>query len=83
MARGAPSGVEVIFANATAPIAPEDRARLFDRFYRGDPAHSRNVDGTGLGLSIAREIARAHGGDLTLEPGKPDEARLRVWLPRE
>ena len=75
-------GVEIIFANATVPIAPADRARLFDRFYRGDPAHSRSVDGTGLGLSIAREIARAHRGDLTLEPGAPDEVRLRVWLPR-
>jgi heavy metal sensor kinase len=81
VARKLPTGVEVIFANATVPITPEDRARLFDRFYRADPAHSRSVDGTGLGLSIAREIARAHRGDLTLEPGAPDEVRLRVWLP--
>jgi heavy metal sensor kinase len=82
VASAAPTGVEVAFANKTVPIAPEDRARLFDRFYRGDPAHSRSTDGTGLGLSIAREIARAHGGELTLEPGAPDEARLRLWLPR-
>ncbi len=81
--RNVSSGIEVIFANATTPISAEDRLRLFDRFYRGDPAHSRNVDGTGLGLSIAREIARAHGGDLTLEPSAQDQARLRLWLPRK
>jgi two-component system, OmpR family, heavy metal sensor histidine kinase CusS len=34
-----------------------------------------------LGLSLAREIARAHGGDLTLEPGAQDEFRLRLLLP--
>jgi heavy metal sensor kinase len=81
--RRLPAGIEVIFANASAPIAAEDRLRFFDRFYRGDPAHGRNVDGSGLGLSLAREIARAHGGDLTLESSAQDEVRLRLWLPQE
>ena len=79
--RRLPAGIEVIFANATAPIAAEDRQRFFDRFYRGDPAHGRTVEGSGLGLSLAREIARAHGGDLTLQPSAETEARLRLWLP--
>jgi signal transduction histidine kinase len=43
-------------------IAPDDRARVFERFYRM-AAHER-ITGTGLGLSIARELARAMGGDL-------------------
>jgi two-component system heavy metal sensor histidine kinase CusS len=47
------------------PIAEQDR--LFERFYRADKSRNRRVDGTGLGLSLAREIARAHGGDLTLD----------------
>jgi signal transduction histidine kinase len=80
-ARRLPTGVEVVFANASPAIGAEDRQRFFDRFYRGDPARNRAVDGTGLGLSLAREIARAHGGDLTLEPGPADEVKLRLWLP--
>jgi heavy metal sensor kinase len=80
-ARRLPTGVEVVFANASHAIGAEDRQRFFDRFYRGDPARTRAVDGTGLGLSLAREIARAHGGDLTLEPGPADEVKLRLWLP--
>jgi GAF domain-containing protein len=56
---------------------PEDlRARLFDRFERGDDAH-----GTGLGLSIARAYARAHGGDLFYEP-TDDGSRFELLLPR-
>jgi signal transduction histidine kinase len=56
---------------------PEDlRARLFDRFERGDDAH-----GTGLGLSIARAYARAHGGDLVYEPSDAG-SRFELLLPR-
>ena len=74
-------GVEVLWYNSTQAIAPEVRARLFDRFFRGDVAHNRSVDGHGLGLSLSRVIAQAHGGNLTLEPSPPDEVRLRLWLP--
>jgi heavy metal sensor kinase len=79
--RRLPGGVEVTFANASHAISGEDRKKFFDRFYRGDPAHGRQIEGSGLGLSLAREIARAHGGDLTLEPGPADVVRLRLWLP--
>lgn len=78
---GRQGGVEVIFANASAPIGAEHRARFFDRFHRGDSVHGRAVDGHGLGLSLSREIARAHGGELTLMESKADEVRLRLWLP--
>lgn len=57
----------VRISNAVDPQQHIDPARLFERFYRGDPAHSRKVDGCGLGLSLSREIARAHGGDLAIE----------------
>ena len=80
-ARAAASGVEVLWSNSTHPIAPPARARMFDRFFRGDVAHNRSVDGHGLGLSLARVIAQAHGGDVTLLPSPHDEARLRLWLP--
>jgi heavy metal sensor kinase len=58
--------VRLTVANTSRGIAEEDRKRVFHRFYRGDPAHSREVDGLGLGLSLAREIARSHHGKLWL-----------------
>ena len=79
--RQLPGGIETIFINETRLIPAEERARFFERFFRGDTAHSSSVEGSGLGLSLAREIARAHGGDLTLEPGAPDRVTLRLWLP--
>ncbi len=54
--------------NASAPIPVAARERIFDRFFRLDAARSRDAGGSGLGLSLAREIARAHRGDLILEP---------------
>ncbi len=58
--------VRLTVANTSRGIAEEDRKRVFHRFYRGDPAHSREVDGLGLGLSLAREIVRSHHGKLWL-----------------
>lgn len=79
-ARASPSGIEVVFSNATPAIGQEQREQFFERFYRGDAAHNRRVDGSGLGLSLAREIARAHGGDLVLIPSALDEVALRLTL---
>ncbi|MBB5204762.1 heavy metal sensor kinase [Inhella inkyongensis] len=74
-------GVAVHLRNDCAPLNAAVRERLFERFYRADPAHGRQVEGSGLGLSLAREIARAHGGDLSLEASPDDELALRLWLP--
>lgn len=51
-------------------VAPEDQARLFERFYKSDRA--RSSGGTGLGLAIAKHIVQTHGGEISLvsEPGK-------------
>jgi len=63
------------------PGVPEgDRERVFEPFYRG-PRERAEGGGAGLGLAIAREIARDHGGDLTLEPSERG-ARFVAWLPR-
>ncbi len=75
------SGIDVVFANATDMIPATERQRFFERFYRGDPSHHRAVDGSGLGLSLAREIVRAHGGEMTLEASALDQVRLRIHLP--
>jgi signal transduction histidine kinase len=46
-------------------VPDEDRDRVFDRFYRGDPAR-RHGAGSGLGLAIARHVAQQHRGSLNL-----------------
>jgi signal transduction histidine kinase len=66
-------------------ISPEDHERVFDRFYRGDPARTASAgNGSGLGLAIARRVAERHGGSLTVEDGPALDgrgARLRLVLP--
>jgi heavy metal sensor kinase len=73
--------VLVRIANTGPPIPPADRDRIFERFYRADPARSGRVEGTGLGLSLAREIIRAHRGDLSLEASDQQLTRFAVKLP--
>ena len=46
-------------------IAEQDQERIFERFYRVDPARSRDTGGTGLGLAIVKHVAANHGGEVT------------------
>ncbi|WP_431631455.1 ATP-binding protein [Alkalinema pantanalense] len=78
-ARG--SHINVTVRNASRDLPDHDRQRIFDRFHRGDPARTRKIEGTGLGLSLAREIARAHGGDLQLEKAIPGQTAFVLILP--
>jgi heavy metal sensor kinase len=68
-------------ANGPVDIPAADRSRVFDRFVRLDPARTRRGEGSGLGLSLAREIARVHGGDLTLVEAPGREATFLLELP--
>ena len=73
--------IEVLISNGCLPMTAAVREQLFDRFYRGEPEHAKGVSGSGLGLSLSREIARAHGGDLTLEPSAEDRFVMKLFLP--
>jgi two-component system, OmpR family, sensor histidine kinase MprB len=59
-------------------ISPDDRAHVFDRFYRSTAA--RSLPGSGLGLAIVREVAEAHGGSVSAEDAPGGGALLRLRL---
>jgi signal transduction histidine kinase len=61
-ARGAEKSVIVYVSDQGSGIAEEEKARIFDKFYRGTKA--THLRGTGMGLAIAREIIRAHGEEI-------------------
>ena len=62
-------------------IPEEEREEVFKPFYRLDSARSPDTAGSGLGLTIARDVIRAHGGDLTIEDSPLGGARIRLRLP--
>lgn len=64
------------------PGIPEDaREDVFRPFYRLDESRNQNESGTGLGLSIVRDVARSHGGDVTLSESPQGGLRATVRLP--
>lgn len=72
----------VVHVDDDGPGIPEaDRDRVFERFTRLDEARDRDRGGTGLGLAIARDIARAHGGDVACEAATSGGARLTLSIP--
>ncbi len=88
---GGPIEVRVAAGEAAVAVSVRDHGRgldvadldrVFDRFWRADPARARTLGGTGLGLSIALEDTRLHGGRLAVW-GQPGQGALfRLTLPR-
>ena len=77
--------VEVSVRDTGIGIPKEAQEKVFERFYRVDPSHSRQTGGTGLGLSIVKHGASFHHASLELqsEPGKGTEIRLRFPVGEE
>jgi signal transduction histidine kinase len=70
----------LLVANSGPLIPEEDRETIFERFRRGNSV-GENIRGHGLGLNIARELARAHGGDITYQPTEDGLNAFRLTLP--
>ena len=76
-------GTAFLDVTDTGPGIPESALpHVFDRFYRADKVHSRDVDGAGLGLSIVHSICTAHGGSVTIVNEAPNGCRVTVGLRR-
>ena len=69
-------GAEIAVEDHGVGIPPEHVERVFERFYRVDPARAAESGGAGLGLAIVRRIARLHGGDVRLERVSPHGCRF-------
>ncbi len=69
--RGRNGSACVTIANTGPGIPPALLGRVFDRFFRGDASHNKEVDGCGLGLTIARWIVQAHAGEICIS-SEPD-----------
>ena len=74
--------VSVAVADTGIGIAPENRERVFERFYRGDKSHSRATGGTGLGLSIVKHAVQYHHGAITLDSAIGKGTTIMVTLPQ-
>jgi len=81
-ARRTPAGgVEILIDDDGPGIAPERFEEAFAPFVRLDAARNQNEKGVGLGLAIARDVARGHGGEVTLDRSPLGGLRAVLRLP--
>lgn len=76
------NGAPMILVRDTGEgIAPQDLPRVFERFYRGDRARSKDEGSSGLGLAIAKALVQAHGGKIMLESRVGQGTTFSILLP--
>ncbi len=75
-------GIDVLVDDDGPGIPAAQRENVFRPFFRLDASRNPATGGVGLGLTIARDVARGHGGDLTLEESPQHGLRVRLHLPR-
>lgn len=72
----------LIVADTGIGIPPEHQQRIFERFYRVDKSHSKEIGGTGLGLSIVKHAARLHGAEIDLQSAIDGGTTVTVKFPK-
>ncbi len=80
--KGVDGFVEVSVVDQGIGIPPVEIDRIFERFYRVDPARHRSTGGTGLGLSIVKHVAATHGGDVRVWSVEGQGSTFTLTLPR-
>ncbi|MER5492290.1 sensor histidine kinase [Streptomyces sp. LE64] len=73
--------IEVSVTDQGIGIPDRDKERVFERFYRVDPARSRATGGTGLGLAIVKHVAASHGGEVTVWSTEGQGSTFTLRLP--
>ncbi len=81
-ARATPNAVEISVVDQGIGIPAEEIDRIFERFYRVDPARHRSTGGTGLGLSIVKHVAATHGGEVKVWSVEGQGSTFTLALPR-
>lgn len=81
-AKGLPDVVEISVVDQGIGIPEDEVDRIFERFYRVDPARHRSTGGTGLGLSIVKHVAATHGGDIRVWSAEGQGSTFTLVLPR-
>jgi two-component system, OmpR family, sensor histidine kinase SenX3 len=82
-AKGQGSTVDLNVTDQGIGIPAHEIDRIFERFYRIDPARHRSTGGTGLGLSVVKHVAAAHGGDVRVWSVEGQGSTFTLTLPRK
>lgn len=80
--RGLDETLEIAVTDQGIGIPAGDLDRIFERFYRVDPARHRSTGGTGLGLSIVKHVAATHGGEIKVWSVEGEGSTFTLTLPR-
>jgi two-component system, OmpR family, sensor histidine kinase SenX3 len=80
--KGVEEVVEISVVDQGIGIPEDEVNRIFERFYRVDPARHRSTGGTGLGLSIVKHVAATHGGDIRVWSVEGQGSTFTLSLPR-
>ncbi|MEO6866482.1 MAG: HAMP domain-containing sensor histidine kinase [Gaiellales bacterium] len=77
------NGVVITVSDEGPGISPDDRDRIFGKFWQGSTGHARLVEGAGLGLSLVQGLVALHGGHIKIDSTHADGrgARFTIWLP--
>jgi len=73
--------VEIKILDRGSGVPPGSEEKIFEKFYRAHDSLSSGIQGSGLGLTIARQIARAHGGNIVYEARDGGGSCFNLWLP--